>query len=124
MLQQPETKTCLNCGKPLKGRSDKRFCDDYCRNGYNNQLKSASNNLVRNINNALGKNRRILENLLPEGEETAKANKEKLNRSGFQFKYFTHTYTTKTGKTYFYCYDHGYLPLENDWYLIVKRKEE
>ena len=124
MLQQAETKTCLNCGKPLKGRADKRFCDDYCRNSYNNQLKSSSNNLVRNINNALGKNRRILESLLAEGEETAKANKEKLQRLGFQFKYITHTYVTKTGKTYLYCYDYGYLPLENDWYLIVKRKEE
>jgi len=124
MPQQTETKTCLTCGKPLKGRADKRFCDDYCRNSYNNQLKSASNNLVRNINNALGKNRRILEGLLPEGEETAKANKEKLQRLGFQFKYITHTYVTKTGKTYFYCYEYGYLPLENDWYLIVRRKEE
>ena len=124
MLQQAETKTCLNCGKPLRGRADKRFCDDYCRNSYNNQLKSASNNLVRNINNALGKNRRILESLLAEGGETAKANKEKLQRLGFQFKYITHTYVTKTGKTYLYCYDYGYLPLENDWFLIVKRKEE
>ena len=124
MLQNPETKTCLTCGKPLKGRADKRFCDDYCRNSYNNQLKSASNNLVRNINNALGKNRRILESLLAGGEETAKANKEKLQRLGFQFKYFTHTYVTKAGKIYLYCYDYGYLPLENDWYLIVKRREE
>ena len=124
MLQQTQIKNCLACGKPLKGRADKRFCDDYCRNSYNNQLKSASNNLVRNTNNALGKNRRILESLLPEGEETARANKEKLQRLGFQFKYITNTYVTKNGKTYFYCYEYGYLPLENDWYLIVKRKEE
>jgi predicted nucleic acid-binding Zn ribbon protein len=124
MLQQTENKHCAACGKPLKGRADKRFCDDYCRNSYNNQLKAASNNLVRNINNALGKNRRILESLLPEGEETAKAHKEKLQRLGFQFKYITHTYVTKTGKTYFYCYEYGYLPLENDWYLIVKKKQD
>ncbi|MBL7743499.1 MAG: DUF2116 family Zn-ribbon domain-containing protein [Chitinophagaceae bacterium] len=124
MHTQTEIKTCLACGKPIKGRSDKRFCDDYCRNAYNNQLKSATNNLVRNINNALGKNRRILENLLPEGEETAKSNKEKLLRLGFNFKYFTHTYITKTGKTYLCCYEYGYLPLENDWFLIVKWKEE
>jgi hypothetical protein len=124
MLAQTETKNCLACNKPLKGRADKRFCDDYCRNSYNNQLKSASNNLVRNINNTLGKNRRILESLLPEGEETAKANKEKLQRLGFNFKYMTHTYVTKTGKTYLYCYEYGYLPLENDWYLIVRRKED
>mgnify|MGYP000858374932 CR=1 FL=1 len=79
---------------------------------------------MRNINNVLGKNRRILESLLPETEETGKANKEKLLRLGFQFKYITDLYTTKTGKTYYYCYDYGYLPLENDWYLIVRRKEE
>jgi len=115
---------CLNCGKPLKGRSDKKFCDDSCRNNYNNQLKSIVNNQMRNINNVLGKNRRILESLLPETEETGKANKEKLLRLGFQFKYITDLYTTKTGKTYYYCYDYGYLPLENDWYLIVRRKEE
>lgn len=124
MLQKTETKNCLACDKPLKGRADKKFCDDYCRNSYNNQLKSISNNNIRNINNTLGKNRRILETLLPETEETAKANKEKLQRLGFNFKYITHTYITKTGKTYLYCYEYGYLPLDNDWFLIVKRKEE
>lgn len=124
MMQATENKKCIYCGSTIKGRADKKFCNDYCRNAYNNQLKSSSNNLVRNINNALNKNRRILESILPETEETAKTNKEKLTRLGFQFKYLTHTYTTRSGKTYFYCYDYGYLPLENDWYLVVKRKEE
>jgi hypothetical protein len=36
MLRQKETKTCLFCEKPVKGRSDKKFCDDYCRAAYNN----------------------------------------------------------------------------------------
>ena len=119
-------KTCLSCGKPLKGRIDKKFCDDYCRNNYNNQQKSkgSHSSYVRNINNALLKNRKILETLLPDTVKTAKANKEKLLRLGFQFKYITHVFTNKEGNTYFYCYDYGYLPLENDWYLIVKRKEE
>ena len=121
-----EARTCLSCGKTLKGRIDKKFCDDYCRNSYNNQQKAkgSHSSYVRNITNTLLKNRKILESILPDGEETAKANKEKLQRLGFHFKYFTHTYTTKTGKTYFYCYEYGYLPLDNDWYLIVKRKEE
>lgn len=124
MLQQKEEKLCLTCSKPVKGRSDKKFCDDYCRAAYNNDLKSAANNLIRNVNNALGKNRRILERLLPEGEPTAKTNKDKLLEKGFQFKYRTHLYQTKNEKTYFYCYEYGYLPLENNWYLIVKREEE
>ena len=124
MLQKKEPTLCLSCEKPVKGRSDKKFCDDYCRAAYNNDLKSASNNLVRNVNNALGKNRRILESLLPQGDATAKTNHDKLLEKGFQFKYHTHIYNTKTEKTYFYCYEYGYLPLENNWYLIVKKNEE
>lgn len=124
MLHQNETRSCLFCKKPVKGRSDKKFCDDYCRAAYNNELKSASNNYIRNVNNALGKNRRILESLLPDGEATAKANRDKLIEKGFQFKYLTHHYSTKSGNTYSYCYEYGYLPLENNWFLIVKRNEE
>ena len=124
MIQPKETKKCLLCDKPLKGRADKKFCDDYCRAAYNNELKSITNNQMRNVNNALGKNRRILEEILPDGQETAKTTKDKLTQMGFHFKYVTHLYTTKTGKTYYYCYDYGYLPLDNDWYLVVRRKEE
>ena len=124
MAAENKPRLCLNCDKPVKGRTDKKFCDDYCRNNYNNQLKSNTINLVRNVNNALGKNRRILENLFIAGEEMAKTTRDKLLQKGFQFKYITHTYTNKKGNTYFFCYDIGYLPLESDWYLLVKRKEE
>lgn len=119
-----EPKLCLTCDKPIKGRTDKKFCDDYCRNNYNNLLKADTTNQVRNINNALGKNRRILESLFANGEEMAKTTKEKLLQRGFQFKYITHIYCNKKGNTYFFVYDLGYLPLENDWFLVVKRKEE
>lgn len=115
---------CLDCGKPVKGRSDKKFCDDYCRNNYNNRLKSKSTNLMRNINNALSKNRRIIEQLMGPNEEMAKVHKDKLTEMGFHFKYCTHIYTNKRGNVYFYSYDRGYLPLEHDWYLLVKSKEE
>jgi predicted nucleic acid-binding Zn ribbon protein len=117
-------KNCLACNKPIKGRSDKKFCDDYCRNNYNNQLKVADSGIVRLINNTLAKNRRILQSLLPADKETNKATRDNLLLKGFSFKYLTHIYTTKTGKDYYYCYEYGYLPLENDWYLIVRRKEE
>lgn len=126
MTDLNEIKSCLSCGKPLKGRIDKKFCDDYCRNNYNNlqKAKGSHSSYVRNINNTLLKNRKILESILSDGDETAKAHREKLQRLEFNFKYITHTYVTKTGKTYFYCYDYGYLPLENDWFLIVRRKED
>lgn len=114
---------CLACGKTLHGRADKKFCNDYCRNAYNNSQKATTTTpLVRNINNALLKNRRILEASLGT-EDMQKLPKEKLLQQGFQFRFMTHTYTNKKGNTYFFCYEYGYLPLENDWYLVVKRKE-
>jgi len=124
MKTDPQPRLCLACNKAVKGRTDKKFCDDYCRNNYNNELKSNNNNFIRNINNALGKNRRILEGHLAVGEELAKISKDKLLQKGFQFKYITHFYTNKKGNTYFFCYEYGYLPLDNDWYLVVKSKEE
>ncbi|MEP7107008.1 MAG: hypothetical protein ABI760_03485 [Ferruginibacter sp.] len=120
MIQETTSKNCMHCSKPIKGRTDKKFCDDYCRNVFNNQLKADSNNLVRNINNSLRKNRRILKELLPDNERMVKAKRDKLLQLGFQFKYHTHTYTNQNGNVYHFCYEYGYLPLENSLFLIVK----
>jgi hypothetical protein len=79
---------------------------------------------VRNINNALLKNRKILESFISNGDDTAKTHKENLLRLGFQFKYLTQAYKTRRDRTYYYCYEYGYLPLDDDWYLIVKKKED
>ena len=115
-------KNCVVCGKQLKGRSDKKFCDDYCRNNFNNRLNSLTNQFIRGINGILKKNRRILESLIAK-EKTVKISRENLLQQGFQFNYHTHTHTNKKGLTYYFCYEFGYLPLENDWYAIVKKKE-
>ena len=72
----------------------------------------------------MGKNRRILEDFFCNGEEMVKTTKEKLLQKGFQFKYFTNTLINKKGSIYYFVYNLGYLPLENDWFLIVKRKED
>jgi predicted nucleic acid-binding Zn ribbon protein len=120
---ETEKKLCLNCGKPIQGRIDKKFCDDYCRNTYNNQQNALTNNLIRNINHTLKKNRNILEAIIPSDEEMAKTTRDRLTREGFNFKFFTHTYHTKKGSLYHYCYDFGYLELEGDWFLVVKGKE-
>lgn len=124
MINKISPVKCLSCGTIVKGRSDKKFCNDYCRNEYNNALKATNTNLVRNINNALSKNRRVLEALLPVGQDTAKVSGEKLLANGFQFKYGTHSYTNKKNDCYYFCYDMGYLPLDNNWYLLVKQRDE
>ncbi len=113
-------KACPECGNKIIGRADKKFCSDACRNAHNNDLNKDSKNLVRNINNALRKNYRILETL--NTTDKTKTTKNKLLQLGFSFDYFTGIYTTKTGSVYYYLYDQGYLPLDNDFYLLVKRE--
>ena len=115
-----QTTTCLECGDPLKGRSDKKFCSDYCRNAYNNKVNKDSKNLIRNTNNRLRKNYKILSDLNTTGK--TKVTRSKLIHHNFDFNFFTSIYTTKTGNTYYYCYDQGYLALENDFYLLIKRE--
>lgn len=117
-----EKRLCPECGEVIVGRVDKKFCSDACRNTFNNKANSDSSNYVRNINNQLRKNRRILEDLLQGDKITLP--KQKLVDKGFNFKYYTNQSTTKNGHTYVYCYEFGYLPLEHDLVLIVKKKVE
>lgn len=115
-------KKCLECGELILGRSDKKFCNDLCRNSYNNKLNSEQSILVRNINSILKKNRKILEELVP--EETSKTTRKKLTDKGFNFSYITSILNTSKGTTYYFCYEYGYLLLENDYVFLVKRKEK
>lgn len=117
-------KQCLSCGKPLKGRADKKFCDDYCRTQYNNQLKAEDSAVMKRVNAILRSNRRLLAQQIPPGEEIGKCPRQKLTEAGFNFQYLTHQYSNKKGNVYFFCYEYGYLPLEGDWLLVVKRAEK
>jgi len=112
-------KECLECKEKIIGRIDKKFCNDYCRNAYNNRLNKDANNLVRNTNNRLRKNYRILQELNP--EKKSKTTKAKLLTLGFDFELITSIYTTQKGTVYYFVYDQGYLPLENEYYALVKR---
>ncbi|MCB0481415.1 MAG: hypothetical protein KDC83_08270 [Flavobacteriales bacterium] len=114
-------KLCLECERPLIGRIDKKFCNDFCRNGYYNRKNRVTNNYVRKINRILSKNREILFELNP--EETSKSTKAKMLQEGFNFNYFTNVFETKTGKSYYFCYDKGFLFLEDDKVALVTKKD-
>lgn len=122
-MENEETKnrTCLECGEELHGRIDKRYCDDLCRNAHHNRMNRQRVNLVRTVNRILSKNRRILAELNP--GEKSKSHRNKLLQKGFNFTYYTHTYTTKAGAVYYFCYDKGYLPLDNEWLALVTNEE-
>ena len=112
-------KLCLECNEKIIGREDKKFCSDGCRNAYNNKMNKDQNNLMRNVNNKLRKNYRILCELNP--DEKTKTTRTKLVSKGFDFDFFTSIYQTKTGNTYYFLYDQGYMSIENDGFVLVKK---
>jgi len=113
-------KTCLECSEKIVGREDKKFCSDSCRNAYNNKINKDSTNFMRNVNNKLRKNYRILVELNTEGK--SKATRDKMINKGFDFDYFTNILQTKTGNTYYFLYDQGYRSLDNDYFMLVKKE--
>jgi hypothetical protein len=112
-------KNCQACNKIIKGRIDKKFCNDYCRNAYNNQLKSSTNNLVRNVNHFLAKNRRILESCFLNNETIIKIKKEEMLSKGFYFKYQTQIHQTKNNFIIYCCYNYLYFPLNENWVVVM-----
>ena len=104
---------CLVCGEKLLGRIDQKYCSDHCRNAYNNLLNRDSKNLVRNINNKLRKNYRILDSF-PLKDGKTKTTKMRLLDKGFDFEYITNLYTTKKCRNYLLVYDSCEFPRDKE----------
>jgi hypothetical protein len=114
-----EKRFCAQCGNEMFGRIDKMFCSAKCRNTYNNRQNKDATNLVRNTNNCLRKNHRILSELNV-GENT-KVERKLLKKKGFDFEFFTSFLDAKTGNKYYFVYDQGYSQLSEDVFLLCSR---
>jgi hypothetical protein len=99
---------CPQCDKPIIGRLDKRFCDAYCRNTYNNRVKREDEQYIKDIYRILRRNRRILKTLSPQGKATVR--KDVLEQIGYDFRYFSATYHSPK-LLYYICYDFGFAPV-------------
>lgn len=115
-----DTKKCLECGKDFYGRADKKFCSDSCRNAYHNRSNSNDEVIIKRVNRILRKNRLILSQLNP--DEKTKVPLKKLTKLGFDFDYITSIHVTKEAKQYRFCYDQGYLQINDTYILLVKKK--
>lgn len=98
---------CLECNEELKGRADKKFCSDYCRNNYNNRQNSQCNQQLRHINAILRKNRRVLAMQLGRRKKCT-CEREVLLKLGFNPDHCTGIDTEKNGKHLFHCYEYAY----------------
>ena len=116
-----EKKFCKVCHEQIHGRRDKQYCSDYCRAQYFNNRNVEVTNYMRRVNYLIRKNRSILSELNPGGK--TRTHREKLRDAGLNFDYFTNVYRTRSGKVYYFCYDQGYLELEDDFYALVVKED-
>ena len=112
---------CDQCDKVIKGRSDKRFCNYMCRSEFNNSRYRQDGKHINVINALLKSNRQILKHCLNNNIE--RISKNSLLEMGFKFNYFTQVRANESDPCYF-CYDYGYLPLENNYFALRIKDEE
>lgn len=116
-----EVRLCLNCGEEIKkGRADRKFCDEGCKNEYHNNQKGNARQEILRIEKALKKNLQILKKVLgTKKEEILK--RETLDKMGYNFKYHTHhEISTMKNYEYTFCYNYGYRTVEDDNVKVVK----
>jgi hypothetical protein len=115
-----EKRICPECGDTYEGRRDKKFCCDQCRTGYFNRINSDQNKYMRDVNNILRKNRRILAHVLHQKNQVVQG--VTLLEEGFRFSYFTHEQLHEMGSVMRYCYEYGYCKVDEDLYVLSVRR--
>lgn len=121
-------RTCSydNCENLFDGRRDKIFCSDQCRNrARRDQLKQENWRaplFYEKITAILENNHKIIKRLFDEKGDSTIVTHFLLRDSGFNFHYHTRILHTSKG-IYSFCFDYGWLELDNDKILIVKNEK-
>jgi hypothetical protein len=110
-------KLCLDCEQPIHGRSDKKFCDDNCRNNFHNHVKQIEDKTLRQINAILKRNRNILLRLSK--GESVEIPRQVLIEANFNFHFSTHTQTIQQ-QTCPVIYDMAYYAKNQDCISIQR----
>jgi hypothetical protein len=110
---------CLDCGKELPGRIGQKFCTVYCKSAYHyKKSKSKESRRYDKVLTQLKLNRRILKMYNLSGQSQIK--EELLLKEGFDFDYYTNTWTAKNGNLYYFCFEYGFRDLEDGKYMLIK----
>lgn len=115
---------CLVCCTELKGRADKKFCSPLCKSAYQYEMRSQQDRFFIEVDKSLKTNRKILKRHNQSGYTTLR--KEELLKEGFNPYYFTHYWKNKQGQVYLFCYEFGFLEIEQKGikkYLLVEWQE-
>ncbi|MEN9640291.1 MAG: hypothetical protein RLZZ262_2160 [Bacteroidota bacterium] len=126
MFNEPSVaagKCCLQCKSPIHGRSDKKFCNDSCRSGFNNIKYADYNSHVKKVNQRLKNNYKVLQLLLKD-EHARWVSEAALVAAGFQFQFYTHVHLHPDGALFKMVYTICYTAQDRSMYYIAKSVPE
>jgi hypothetical protein len=113
-----EKRCCIFCGRELTGRSDKKFCDDNCRNNHSYKQNKYNNDVINKINKSLLYNRNILKSITKSRRKIVK--KQILVNNKFNFDMMTGVRRTQKQQEYKLVYDYAYRYINDEDVLIIK----
>jgi hypothetical protein len=122
MVNNKNERVCKSCGKVLEGRSDKKFCESYCKSAYHykKSLEEAPR-FYNQVDNQLKTNRRLLKQYNKAGKATVRASL--IKQEGFNPNFFTHYWKNQKGEVYLFVYEFGFLKKTEhniDKFVLVK----
>ena len=106
LINEDEDRHCLECGEPLYGRTDKKFCNTSCRSKYHGQLRRWHNMLYSKTLDNLNGNYEILEHLFR--LHSTGCPLQELTEMGFKPDFVTHTVQKKGKHLEYRCFDFIY----------------
>jgi hypothetical protein len=114
----------VECKRILKGRADKKFCDQKCKNTHYNEFRRSRQPVhFRQINQILIHNREVLKELF-ERYPMKNLTKIQLAKEGFMIGYFTHKMIDGDEDVSYFCYDYGYRSISDDCFQLMKVNEK
>lgn len=114
-------KRCPSCNAEVKGRSDKIFCSPHCKSACQYEKRTVKEKFYLKVDKQLKINRKLLKKYNQSGYTTLR--KEVLLQKGFNPRFFTHYWKNKKGQVYLFCYDYGFLEVNQQnlkKYLLVE----
>jgi hypothetical protein len=124
-METEKIRQCPACGLEIKGRTDKKFCNVYCKSNFHYQKnKSGLTGFYLKVDKILKHNRSLLKTYNKSGKSVVRV--ETLLHEGFNPNFFTHYWKNAKGEVYLFVYEYGFLKLsENrkDKYVLVTWQE-
>ncbi|MEX2484790.1 MAG: hypothetical protein WED10_09525 [Brumimicrobium sp.] len=114
-----KTKECNYCGSEFKGRANKKFCSNSCKNSFHNEEYRTTNSAIFKLDKKLHKNRAVLKDMY-QVYRSSPIPLSILQARGFELKYHTHNFNAPSGEKYTMVYDYGYKMSYDDQVQIAE----